>query len=42
MATEVSYGGISTKTLEEVEISRAIFELYEGGVVCYLFSFQFI
>jgi hypothetical protein len=25
--------------LEEVELSRALFELYEGGVVCIGFSF---
>jgi DEAD/DEAH box helicase domain-containing protein len=33
VAVDVGFMGASSNILEEVEISRAIFELYEGGVV---------
>jgi DEAD/DEAH box helicase domain-containing protein len=31
--TEFERGG-TAKLVEEIEISRALFEVYEGGVVC--------
>ena len=34
--------GGSANIIEEVEISRALFELYEGGVVCFINSFLIV
>lgn len=36
---EVAKAGEGDKILEELEVSRILFEVYEGGVVCLLFPF---